>query len=226
MSGDAIILFIHYPEKGSLRPALAGDVGARLALELETCFIRDLLDAARSVDALPIVIGTGSTGAGPPGVFGDVLRLVQHGRGTGGRRYNAFADVFGRGLSRAVMLCGNSPGLSALSLRAAFSELDYHDAVLGPLKGGDYFLLGLTRGSLRRELFGDIPWDTSRVFVKTMGIIEDGSLKVSVLPQQEDILDREGLVRFARDPARSRDAAHTLACIERHRDIIFGNEDD
>jgi uncharacterized protein len=219
---DAVILFIHFPEQGSVSPGLARDLGAELALELEVSFIRDLLDAARHSGSLPAVVGTGSSGAGPAGIFGDALRLLQHGRDAGVRRYNAFADLFSRGSRRAVMVCGNGPGVTAPLLRSAFVELDTHDAVLGPGRGGGYYLFGLNQGALGRELFLDVPWGTSREFMKTMARIESKSLEVSVLPQREEVRDREGLIRFVRDDMLSGDSAHVRACVERHRVEVFG----
>lgn len=223
---DAVILFIRYPEPGSVRSGLALELGADLALELEVCFIRDLLDAARRAGARPVVVGAGSSGAGPRGIFGDAPRLVQHGRDTVARRYNAFADVFGRGFSRAVMVCGSGPGVSERLLRSAFEELGTHDAVLGPGREGDCYLAGLGEGTLRKDIFTDIPWGTSREFMKILGRIEKMSLAVSVLPQMEEVGNREGLVRFLRNGVLPGEAVHTTAWVERHRVEIFGKEND
>ena len=55
---EAVILFIHYPEPGSVIPGLERELGADLALELEVCIIRDLLDAAHNAGAVPVVVGT------------------------------------------------------------------------------------------------------------------------------------------------------------------------
>ncbi|HOD14798.1 MAG: DUF2064 domain-containing protein [Spirochaetes bacterium] len=219
---EAVILFIHYPEPGSVIPGLERELGADLALELEVCIIRDLLDAAHNAGAVPVVVGTGSRGAGPPGIFGDALRLVQHGRDTGARRYNAFADVLGRGVTRAVMVCGGVPGVSADLLRSAFAELDDHDAVLGPDKDGACYLIGLKNKALSRELFYDLPWGTSREFMKTMGRIESVPLGISVLPQREKVRDREGLVRFIRDGALQGSSTHVTGWVERHRVEVYG----
>ncbi|HPN11315.1 MAG TPA: DUF2064 domain-containing protein, partial [Spirochaetota bacterium] len=128
----------------------------------------------------------------------------------------------GRGVTRAVMVCGGVPGVSADLLRSAFAELDDHDAVLGPDKDGACYLIGLKNKALSRELFYDLPWGTSREFMKTMGRIESVPLGISVLPQREKVRDREGLVRFIRDGALQGSSTHVTGWVERHRVEVYG----
>lgn len=219
---DAIIFFLRYPERGKVKTRLAQDIGDELAYGLYLCFIRDLLGSARAVDADIIIVGTGSTGTGPRGLFGRSLRLVQHGRDLGARMHHAFVDVFRREYDRVVLLGSDCPGIPADYLKQAFDELSAHDVVLGPARDGGYCLVGFTAGSLRKEVFEEIPWSTTRVLAATISAIEECSLELSILPQREDIDTLEDLTRFAADPERASAAAHTATFIEENREKIYG----
>lgn len=67
----------------------------------------------------------------------------------------------------------------------AFADLKEADLVLGPAKDGGYYLIGCKR--VFPELFTGIDWSTERVFSQTLRVTEKLKLRVSCLPQLEDI---------------------------------------
>ncbi len=222
MNKDAVIFFLRYPERGKVRSRLAEEIGDDLAYELYIRFIRDILGAIRAVDAENIIVGTGSTGKGPPGFFGRSLRLVQRGHDPGERLYHAFADVFSRGYTRAVLIGSDCPGLTADYIREAFVELGNHDAVLGPRSDGGYCLIAFHKRSLRDEFFRGISWGTSRVLIETMGKIEDTMMELSILSQEAVVDGLDDLRRFYEDRVRSAPAFNTAQFIEQNREKLFG----
>jgi uncharacterized protein len=221
LNKDAIILFLRYPERGNMKTRLAREIGEDLAFDLSVCFIRDILNTLHTVDAETIIIGTGTTGKGPPGIFGRLLRLVQRGHDPGERLHNAFADVFSRGFARAVLIGGDCPGLPADYIREAFSELGSHDAVLGPVRDGGYYLIALHDRSLRADFFQDISWGTSKVLVETVGKIEDACMELSILQQVERIDGAKDL-RLLVD-GRAASAIKTMEFIEMNREKLLGS---
>ncbi|HOT44137.1 MAG TPA: TIGR04282 family arsenosugar biosynthesis glycosyltransferase [Spirochaetota bacterium] len=221
MNKDAVILFLRYPERGKMKVRLAQEVGDDLAFELHVRFIRDILNTLRAVNAETIIVGTGSTGKGPPGIFGKSIRLVQRGHNFGERLHNAFADVFYRGFDRAALIGIECPGLRADYIRQALGELGNHDAVIGPDRDGGYGLLALHGRSLRAEFFEDIPWGTARVFVETVGKIEDALLELSILDQMERVNGVEDLVRLAGEGGSP--AIITRQFLEQHREKLMEN---
>ncbi len=122
---------------------MAKEIGNDLAFDLSVCFIRDILDTLHTVDAETIIVGTRTTGKGPPGIFGKSLRLVQRGHDPGARLHNAFADVFSHGFDRAVLVGIESPGLPADYIRQAFNELGRLSAA--PEPSADQILIWNTR---------------------------------------------------------------------------------
>lgn len=67
----------------------------------------------------------------------------------------------------------------------AFQELAETDLVVGPAKDGGYYLIGCKR--VYPEIFTGIDWSTKRVFSQTLRVTEKLKLRVSCLPQLEDI---------------------------------------
>ncbi|MBP7738583.1 MAG: TIGR04282 family arsenosugar biosynthesis glycosyltransferase [Spirochaetes bacterium] len=224
MKKDAVILFLRYPERGKMKTPLSAELGDDAAYDLTICFIRDILGTLRAVEAETIIVGTGSTGKGPPGIFGGTLRLVQRGHDPGERLYHAFADVFSRGFSRAVLIGVDCPGISAVRIRQAFSELGNHEAVIGPANDGGYYLAGFHDRSVRPDFFRDISWGTGRVLAETIGKIEDTLMELSILPQLERIETANDLRRFADERERSAMAASTMNYVTLNRERLFGEK--
>ncbi len=220
MNKEAVILFLRYPERGNMKTSLAKELGDDLAFELSVCFIRDIMNTLRAVSAETIIVGTGSTGKGPPGIFGRSLRLVQRGHDPGERLHNAFADVFSRGFLQAVLIGGDCPGLPAEYVRQAFVELGSHDAVLGPDSDGGCYLMALHDRTLREEFFRDIPWGTSKVLAETVGKIEGAFMELSILAQVERIGGMEDIRRLV--DYRDSSAVNTMQFIEMNREKLLG----
>lgn len=218
MTRDAVIFFLRYPERGVKGTPLSDEIGDDMAYDLSICFIRDMLETARGVDAEPIIVGRGSRGKGPRGVFGKTLRLVQRGRDRGERLYHAFADVFSRGLSRAVLVGAGCPGLTADYIRQSFSELDAHDAVIGPCRSGGYCLIGCAAASLREEFFTDISWGTAKVLAETMGNIEGASMELSILSQLDNVTSLDDLGRMDKE---GRLGKHSQRYVDENREKLF-----
>src|SRR2546422_6549819 len=67
----------------------------------------------------------------------------QVGASLGARLVTAFAGEFAGGARRVVIIGSDCPGVDRRLVRAAFAALGRRDAVLGPARGGGYFLIGL-----------------------------------------------------------------------------------
>jgi hypothetical protein len=90
------------------------------------------------------------------------------------------------------------PDLPGSLLQKAFRALDAADAVIGPSRDGGYYLIGLTAGGFRRELFDEIPWSTDRVFSSTAAVLSRFRLRCTVLDRRRDIDTWDDLKAFYR----------------------------
>lgn len=216
----ALILFLRYPERGAVKTRLARDIGADRAFELYLCFLEDLMDAARGVDAELMVAGSGALSPGFADLFAGCAHFGQRGADLGDRINNAFTDVFSHGFSPALLVGSDIPGISAGIMGRAFELLDGHDCVIGPSGDGGFNLIALKSETPRSGLFRGISWSTPRVMAEIIKRTEEAGMSMSLLPELDDIDDLAGLVRFAESGIGF--AAATRRYIEENRGDLFG----
>ncbi len=120
-----------------------------------------------------------------------------------GRRLAVAVDAaFARGATGVVLIGGDCPALGGDVLLSAAGALGGHEMVLGPAGDGGFYLLGLTRP--RPGLFVDIPWSTATVCAATVRKAATLGLAPWFLPVLDDV--------------------DTLADLEKHRALVFGQE--
>jgi hypothetical protein len=93
-------------------------------------------------------------------------KLVTQSAGDLGERMHfAFAQALSEGSSAVVLIGSDCPALTPRVVRAAFTALEDHDAVVAPAEDGGYVLIGLSR--LDQRLFESIEWSTGSVMAQT-----------------------------------------------------------
>ena len=180
---DLLLIFTRNPELGKVKTRLAADVGQETALRL----YETLLHHTRSV--------TEQLRVDRQVLFSEVLEKdgiwrssrfqkgLQRGNDLGDRMANAFADGFSRGYEKVVIIGTDLYGLQQKDLEDAFDTLDESEVVIGPAEDGGYYLLGMR--SMRRELFSQKDWGTSRVLDQTLKDLI--GIPISLLRRQNDI---------------------------------------
>jgi rSAM/selenodomain-associated transferase 2/rSAM/selenodomain-associated transferase 1 len=115
----------------------------------------------------------------------DISSLPQGGGDLGKRMARAFHEAFQSGMDRMVLVGTDIPGIAARILLEAFENLSYNDMVLGPVRDGGYYLIGLRHAF--PQLFVDIPWGTEKVLKRTRQIAANLGLSVGLLEILEDV---------------------------------------
>lgn len=125
--------------------------------------------------------------------------MPQHGDTLGDRMRNVFADLFGRGYSRAVIVGSDLPTLPSSYVEQAFDRLRdrRNPVVIGPATDGGYYLIGLR--ALSPELFESIPWSTPDVLATTLQAAHRRKLGVSLAPTWYDIDEPDDLRRLVNE---------------------------
>jgi rSAM/selenodomain-associated transferase 1 len=194
MPSSPILLFIKAPIKG-VKSRLAARLGDDAALELYKNFVLDILDTIEKT-------GHPCTIFFHPPEARDVVAawlgpgrdyFPQLGKDLGERMADAFAKIFKRGVSRAILIGSDIPDLSIDILEQAFRSLDSRDAVLGPAHDGGYYLIGFRRDTFVPDVFQDIKWGSNRVFAETRRKIEQAKRNVHLLPEWRDVDTPEDL---------------------------------
>ncbi len=190
MSSPALILlFIKVPIKGRVKSRLASMLGDDAALEIYKNFVLDILDTIEKTGHPCIIFFH------PPDARNAVTEwlgpgrdcLPQHGNDLGQRMADAFATIFKKGVTRAILIGSDLPDLPADFLTGAIQSLDDHDSVLGPARDGGYYLIGFRRDTFVPDVFHGIEWGGSRAFTETRRKLEQVKRSVYLVPEWRDV---------------------------------------
>lgn len=184
------------PQPGRTKTRLAASVGAAVAADLSTCFLRDV---AAAIEAVPEGLGRRGYGVYAPAGAEEALRalfpqefglLEQTGKDFGKVLFGAMQDLLADH-DCALLVNGDSPTLPTVFLELALERLRQPGdrAVLGPAVDGGYYLIGLKRPHQR--LFEDIVWGTDAVTQETRARAAEIGLPMLELPEWYDIDDAE-----------------------------------
>lgn len=178
---------------------MIGALTAIQAAHLHQAFMDDMLLtlAERSFD-LRIAWAVDEGEAAPSG---PAPGMVQKGADLGARLFRALDEV-ARDYPYVLALGSDHPEIELERLDEAFSRLEKGcDVVLGPAADGGFYLIGLRRQAIRRELFDGVAWSSATVMADTLSRCEHFGLEVARLPEGHDIdspADLERLIAFVK----------------------------
>lgn len=187
-SGQAIILFVRFPERGRVKTRLAEDIGEENARVLSHYFVLDLLETLHCCNRfLHICYFPPEAGKEMQDWLGRQYSYMPQNGGTLGEKMrNAFHEVFRQGCEEALLMGSDIPDLPLAVIESAYS-FTRHEAVIGPSRDGGYYLIGFRKESFLPEIFEGIDWGTERVFKKTLEIFSRRNRKVGILPLWQDV---------------------------------------
>ena len=116
-------------------------------------------------------------------------RLAQ-GSGDLGKRLGRVMDVMPPG--PVVIIGADIPGIRPRHIWSAFTALGKHDAVFGPAEDGGYWLVGLRRRPIIKNIFKSIRWSTTHALADTRRNLPD-RWQVALLEVLMDVDDKRTL---------------------------------
>lgn len=218
------------PRIGLAKTRLGRAIGHEAAVGLYSAFLCDL--SARFANA-PFPAGWYIT---PPDAWPDIEPLVC----PGGRVYDVlvqgegdwterqrvlFRGAASRGEERVVLVASDSPQLTVDVVSQAFSELERHELVLGPVYDGGYYLIGM-RGWY--DVLRDLPMSTATVLDDIIARSQSAGLSVAQLEPTFDIDELEDLQHLQQvvttrcDLPATRGALEALELLERLTPFVGG----
>ena len=210
-----IVIFVRYPEKGSVKSRLAPALDEGLIVSLYESFVNDLLTTIeRSGYPFHIAYTPADRGESIFSRFGRHDGFPQTGTDLGERMKNAFQHCFSEGFDDVVIIGSDIPDLPAEIFTEAFVALDNHGAVIGPAVDGGYYLVGFRRETFAPEVFRGIAWSTEGVFAETLERLTWAGVSVDRLPRHRDVDtpdDLRDLIRRHRNTPFTR--SRTMACL-------------
>jgi len=187
-SGNALIVFVRYPEAGKVKTRLAGGTSNEFACNVyklcaERIFseISSLENFAKYIfysehkDKEKIIEWTNNK----------FLYALQQGNDLGERMFNAFDFVMSQNNPKAIIIGTDIPDLSKEIIIEAIDSLDKNDLVIGPSYDGGYYLLGMKK--VHSGLFEDIEWSSNSVFSSTVQKANALNFKIKELLMLRDI---------------------------------------
>jgi rSAM/selenodomain-associated transferase 1 len=229
MEGDSnrlhpgIFIMVKNPELGKVKRRLAQSIGEEAATGLYRMFVRDTLSTVGALD-IPYHIAVH-----PPESqeqiaewLGTSHRYI-HQRGTnlGERLLNGFITPFEMKYRQVIALASDCPDLPIEIIQAAISNLQTHEAVIGPAPDGGYYLIGFTHDNFIPNVFRNISWSTNMVFQETLSRMRSESQHVHVLPEWQDIDTKSDLLDFYKKyQARPSDTLHAMKYLRSHHGLL------
>ena len=201
-----LVIFTRFPEphktKTRLIPALGPEGAADIQREMTIYTLSRVRELAARHPVSAEVRFEGGDAEKMAACFGNDLSYRPQGPGDLGHRIvAAFAEAFGKGAERTVIIGTDCPEITPKLIRESFDRLAACDVVLGPASDGGYYLVGLRRPAA--ELFTGIPWGSERVLEETLQRAGELSMKVSSLETLSDVDRPEDLAVWhrAKEPA-------------------------
>lgn len=198
----AIGLMCKAPRPGVTKTRLAATVGAKLAAALSECFLRDVAELIRRLEASHRVQGYGLYA--PADAAAEITALLpasfrlapQQGSDFSSVVHGAIAGLLEGHPAGAILINADSPTLPTAILAQAVCALRQGGdrVVLGPAYDGGYYLIGLKTAYW--DLFRDIPWSTPDVRRITIERASSIGLPVVELPLWYDVDDADDLDRL------------------------------
>ena len=107
---------------------------------------------------------------------------------------HAFQALFADGYDDVCIIGSDCIALTQINITDAFSQLTYHDAVIGPSEDGVYYLLGMKKP--HAMLFENKEWSTDNVFASTIEDLRLMQLSFHLLPVLSDIDTEEDWLAY------------------------------
>jgi rSAM/selenodomain-associated transferase 1 len=124
------------------------------------------------------------------------LELKNQGEGDLGERMSNAYDKTLQSHDHVIVIGTDCPMLNSSTIEQAFSLLNQNEcSVIGPAEDGGYFLLGLSKA--QPEIFNDISWGSSQVFIETLNKLSGDVREVSKLWDVDRSEDFQRLVNEA-----------------------------
>lgn len=198
-SDNLLMIAARAPIAGSTKTRLGNAIGMERAARLYRAFLQDL--AAR-FDAAHLGFDLAWTFSPPDcdfrsqleGVTGATSRsawfVPQDGSDWGVRQANLLRWGEARGYPRFILIASDSPHLPVGLIRSGFDMLREKDVVLGRVRDGGYYLIGMTRF---RDILSTVAMSTASAADGVVRNSHEQGLAVGELPTTFDVDERSDL---------------------------------
>jgi uncharacterized protein len=204
-SKKAVILFMRYPEPGSVKTRLASSVGLEEAARVYEKLARRTLGVAADLKRkrpevdLFIFFYPPDKILELEGAYPGPWRFIrQQGLHLGERMEEAILKVLACGYSDVLLVGTDLADLELEDFTEAFLATENGCAALGPAADGGFYLIGLNRPC--PEVFQLESWGTREIFTRTQQLLLNSGFMVKRLKERRDVDRPEDLSLIKRKP--------------------------
>jgi rSAM/selenodomain-associated transferase 2/rSAM/selenodomain-associated transferase 1 len=181
------------PEPGQVKTRLARAIGAEAATAVARASLVDVWRTAHATGGLAPSLALAGDPVHLPALSPAPASVAQ-GDGDLGQRMARHLSLAVARAGRALMVGSDSPGAPQALLEHALALLDTHDAVLGPVLDGGFWLIGLRR--VPAGLLDDLPWSDPSTLQATLERFRQRGLSTALLAPWFDVDRLEDLGRL------------------------------
>lgn len=185
-SDNVLMVFTKNPVKGKIKTRLAKDIGETMALKAYMYLLKHTREITQDIEFSDCRIFYDEFIPSKDKWKDEVYDKFLQGEGDlATKMVNAFKNAFDDGYQKAIIISPDCPELTTLKIKQAFTLLNNHDYVLGPLQDGGYYLLGMKTFS--PEVIEGMEFGHDQVFNQTIERMEKQNAKIKVLPETYDV---------------------------------------
>ena len=219
---SCLLFYVKFPEYGQVKTRLAKEIGNEHAIALYKCFVLDMLDVLTTIPQQICLCYTPQHAEQyvRDWLGENYLYIAQHGNSLGERMHNSFQQAFQQGFEYVVLAGSDLPDLPSHYLLEAFEQLQHYESIIGPSSDGGYYLLGFRHNTFFPEVFQQMQWSHSFVYIETLKKLKKRGLNFLVLPEWDDIDNfRELQQWYRRNQSENTLAARTITYLNNMRGI-------
>ena len=195
----ALILFTRVPIPGMTKTRLMPFLTGEECAMLHSCFVKDIYEKAKQVDADIYVFFTPKERKELlTSLFdSEVICLPQYGNDLGERMKNAIGITLRMGYEKVVLIGTDIPQIHPETLKNAFDNLEDKEIVIHPTFDGGYYLIGMKKeydSIWQIERYG-----TNTVIYDTLQHMRNERLSTAVGQMYYDVDDKDDLLHLYDD---------------------------
>jgi len=184
---NALILMTRVPIPGKTKTRLETHLTPEQCAMLHTCFMKDIYETAKKIDAEVYVYYT-------PEKYKPLMRAIlgekaklrpQIDGNLGDRMAHAIRERLDIGYEKCVLIGTDIPTIEESVLNKAFNALDSSQVVIGPTLDGGYYLIGMKKP--HAEVFSDTFYGVDTVYESTLHRMTALGIKYSTVDEWYDI---------------------------------------
>ncbi len=217
-----ILLFIKNPQLGKVKTRLALDIGEENALLLYKNFVVDIIHILKKTNYPILIFFTPSDSEKEIEEWlGKSFNYYpQKGSDLGEKMFNAFNDATKIGFEELIIIGSDCLDFKKDFFHSSFEWLNKNDYIIGPSEDGGYYLLGMKKDNIKKQIFEDVIWSTEKVFEKTIKNMVNLSAKYKKLPIKNDIDDIDDLTSFYKN-YKLNNNLKTINWLQKNPDLFY-----